>query len=625
MIRYLQALYATTKVVKQMRIILSKILLISVCYFSSINSFAATQEEIEARLAAQQQANSSAPQQKMDPIFPSRKENEKNNEQATTPNELLNADMYNRSFRKGTLLPGEQRIELLLPPSEEGVPPPFGANLFAGGYETERVDGLNDDYLIAPGDKISIWLWGAVNLSSVVTVDNQGNIFLPNIGPIKVGDTAASGVNTLVTNAIRRIYKNNVNVYVNLLTATPVSVYLSGPVVRPGQYAGMASDSVLYFLKRAGGIDADRGSYRQIDVMRNNEQVIRFDLYDFLIHGQLPSFTFKDGDVILVKPQGATVTVMDGARNPFRFEFKSDVAKGSELAAYARPLSKVSHVGLVGTRPEGPFSLYLPYTKFSDFELMDGDRVLFNDDWDAEIYDIKVTGSHLGPSFFTVQKSTRLHDLLSYVAIDPNLADFENIYILRKSVAQKQKEMIDQALDRLERSVYTAPVQSSGEGTIRAQEAKLVSEFVLRAKQVKPLGKVIVAQDGNIANILLEQGDEIVIPQKSDLVHVGGEVLMPQSIVFNSNASIEDYIAWAGGYSERANHERIVVVHANGIVDFVEDHSAGWLSGAQNASQIKPGDQILVLPKVDAKTMQTVKDITQIIYQIAIAANVVRD
>ncbi|MGL4220092.1 MAG: SLBB domain-containing protein, partial [Shewanella sp.] len=127
---------------------------------------------------------------------------------------------------------------------------------------------------------------------------------------------------------------------------------------------------------------------------------------------------------------------------------------------------------------------------------------------------------------------------------------------------------------------------------------------------IQPLGKVVVADKGIIANIQLEQGDQIVIPNRTDLIQVGGEVLMPQAVVYNTNATLDDYVAWAGGFTERANDQRIAVVHANGLVEFKDKGS------------VQPGDQILVLPKVDSKTMQSVKDITQIIYQIAVAANV---
>ncbi|TRX57414.1 polysaccharide biosynthesis/export family protein [Thalassomonas sp. M1454] len=530
---------------------------------------------------------------------------------------------YTDMARYNTLLPGEQSIEKLLPIVEYGLPAPYGANIFAGGYESERIDGLNDDYLIAPGDKISIWLWGAVNYADVSTVDNQGNIFIPDIGPVKVENVPASKINQLVTTKLRSIYKQNVQIYVNLLTATPVSVYISGPVIRPGQYAGMASDSILYFLKRAGGIDAERGSYRKIDIIRSGEVIESIDLYDFVRHGIMPKVNFKDKDVILVQPQGATVVVTAGAKNPFRFEFSKGHALGDELTSYARPLTKISHVGIIGNRDNGPFSIYLPLNKFSSYLLKDGDKIFFNDDWDAQVLDVKLEGSFIGPSYFTTRKPTTLYDLLNHVQIDPQQADFNSIYILRESVAEKQKEMLDRALDRLERSVYTNSPSSTGEAGIQVQEASLVSAFVKRAKEVETLGKVVVSENGVVANISLEEGDTIVIPEKTDLVHIGGEVFLPQSIVYNPKAKITDYIAWSGGYTERANYERLLIIHANGLISFYEADSDSWMAQSENAPVIKPGDQVLVLPKVVAKTMQTVKDLSQILYQIAITADVV--
>lgn len=513
--------------------------------------------------------------------------------------------------RQGMLLPGESDVRKLLPQSESGLPPPYGANLFAGGYETERSDGLNDNYLIAPGDKLNIWIWGAVNFSNVVTVDNQGNIFIPDVGPINVKNVAASKVNNLVTSHISEVFTNNVNVYVNLLTATPVSVYVTGPVIRPGQYAGQSSDSVLYFLKRAGGIDSDRGSYRHIKVLRQNRVIQQIDLYEFMQQGKMPKLSLKDQDVILVEPQGPMINVAGKVRNPFRFELKNSTALGSELIDYALPLAKVSHVGVIGDRSSGPFSVYMPYKDFDRIQLSDGDKVLFNDDMHAQVYDVQVMGSYRGPSYFTVRKETRLHDLLNHIPIDPNMADYGSIYIMRKSVAARQKEMLEDSLNRLERSVFTAPASSDGEASIRTKEAELVMRFVEKARKIQPLGKVVVSDKGVIANILLEQGDQIVIPNKTDLIQVGGEVMMPQAVVFNKSASLEDYVAWAGGFTDRANDKRIAVVHANGLMEF------------KDGGDVMPGDQILVMPKVDSKMMQSIKDITQVIYQVAVAANVV--
>ena len=178
----------------------------------------------------------------------------------------------------------------------------------------------------------------------MATVDSQGNIFIPNIGPVNLLNVPSSQVNATVTSSIKQVYTNDVNVYVNLLTATPVSVYVSGPVLRPGQYAGQATDSPLYFLKRAGGVDFLRGIFRKIDILRAGEVVHSIDLYNFVTDGELPAISFQDKDVILVRPIGPTITVSEGARNSFTFELKPSDLTGEALVNYAKPGDFISHV-----------------------------------------------------------------------------------------------------------------------------------------------------------------------------------------------------------------------------------------------------------------------------------------
>ncbi|WP_413228878.1 polysaccharide biosynthesis/export family protein [Alteromonas sp. McT4-15] len=522
--------------------------------------------------------------------------------------------------RNGMRLPGEPTIDTVFPAQAPMENPPFAANLFIGGFESERTSGLNDNYLVAPGDKIAIYLWGAVNFSNVVTVDNQGNIFIPNIGPISVANTPAGSVNQTVTSRIKQVYTNDVNIYVNLLTSTPVSVFVSGPVLRPGQYAGLASDSVLYYLKRAGGVDFQRGSFRQIDVVRNGEVVATADLYAFFRNGKLPELSFKDGDTILVHPIGNTIVVETGARNSFTFEFLNEELNGSVVNYFARPGEFASHASVAGVRNNKQFARYLSIQDFAALPLKAGDTVEYVADHEPQIYRINVAGAFSGASQVMVDKGARLIDVLDHIEVDTKLSDTQNIYLLRESVAIKQKEIIEEGLQRLERSMYTAPISSTGEGTIRAQEAQLVADFIARARQVEPQGRVVVSENGDVANILLEPNDTIVIPEITDLIHVGGEVLLPQSVVFNPDATTEDYVAWAGGFTERAEDERILIMHKNGNVSFASV-SGTFLSDEH--TMLQPGDQIIVLPAIDTKIMQAVKDVSQIIFQIAVAANAI--
>jgi protein involved in polysaccharide export with SLBB domain len=497
-----------------------------------------------------------------------------------------------------------------LPLSAE-QPPPFGANLFAGAFQAERQEGLNADYMVSPGDRIAVRLWGEVTIDEIVAVDAQGNIFIPNVGPVTVGGGRASDLEDRIRKQVKSVYTSNVEIYVNLLTATPVSVYVTGPVLHPGQYAGLPSDSLLSFLQRAGGVDPGRGSYRRIRVLRDKREIGRADLYRFLRDGQVPEMRFKDGDVILVEQQGLTVTVEGAARNPFRFEFSGPAASGAELIDIARPMPKVSHAGIAGNRDSGPFSVYAPLGDFRSMRLHDGDNVRFAADDHAQIIDIGIEGSHLGPSYYAVNRNTTLKELLDHIPVDPGNANIEAIYLRRKSVAKQQRQMLDESLRRLEQSVLTAPASSDGEAGIRVKEADLVNQFIERARSVQPDGRVIVARNGDVSDIRLEDGDTIVIPQRSDLIMIAGEVLVPQAVVWSSTENEEDYIARSGGVTERADPDRHAIMRANGAVEI-------------NPSEpLRPGDSILVLPMVETKGLQTTKDIMQVIYQIAVSAAVV--
>lgn len=80
---------------------------------------------------------------------------------------------------------------------------------------------------------------------------------------------------------------------------------------------------------------------------------------------------------------------------------------------------------------------------------------------------------------------------------------------------------------------------------------------------------MVAGSEGIIANIQLEQGDQIVIPNKTDLIQVGGEVLMPQAVVYNPNANLDDYVVPGRvGLANVRTIRRIAIVHANGLVEF---------------------------------------------------------
>jgi len=491
---------------------------------------------------------------------------------------------------------------------------PFGASIFTGHATTQQKNQVDPNYRITTGDKISLHIWGiaeAVQANEVVTVDANGKLFIPKVGPVDVLGVRASELQLIVEDKLRERYREGVEVYVNVLTSSPLRIFVTGGVVRPGQYTGSKNDSVISFLQQAGGIDAVRGSYRNIRIMRANRSVKTVDLYAFLLWGKLPYWKFNNGDTIVVGQQGGTVKVEGAVRGKFSFEFGGNSTSGIEVIKYARPYKKASNVIMSGTRQGEPWSHYIAINHLKSIRVMDGDTLRFITDAPLKTMAVTIEGSHLGNSYFSIKRGTRLKELLDYISVDPNEADIANIYLKRKSVAIRQKQNLEKSIFRLERAVLTAPASSDGEALIRAKEAELVLKFVEHAKQVKVDGRVVVSDNGHISNIRLEEDDVIVIPKKSDVVMISGEVQIPQSIVYATNATVYGYIQRAGGFTERAEKQKIVIVKPNGQV----------LMGSNLT--VSPGDEIMVFPKVDEKIMQFNKDIMAIIFQIATAAKAV--
>ena len=487
---------------------------------------------------------------------------------------------------------------------------PYGSNLFKGGFSGDQEDGLNPDYVVSPGDQINLRIWGAVEMSNVVVVDPQGNIFIPSVGPVMVGGVKNRDLNARVTSAVSQVYTDNVSVYTSLNGTQPVAVFVTGYVPKPGRYAGVPSTSVLYFLDRAGGIDPQTGSYRDIRVLRDNEVIASADLYGFMVEGKLPKIQFRDGDTVVVGQRGSTVTVSGDINNAAVYEFLSDSILGSELEKSVLLKPGVTYVGLSGTRNDKPFSVYLEYQQFRETRLYRGDSLYFRADTHDDMIVVDVEGVFEGPSRFALPRNTRLPELLDYIPVDLEMTNTADISIKRKSIAVRQRASLESSLRRLESQYLTASSQTDAEAVIRAQEAKMIAEFVSRARAVEPSGRLVVSSKGAVADVMLQNGDVIHIPTRSDSVLLSGEVLVAQAILFDSGLSAREYIDRSGGFSQQADQKRIVLVHANGEIT----------SGKNPV--VRPGDEIIVLPKVPVKNLQIASVIVDILYKIAVAASV---
>lgn len=488
----------------------------------------------------------------------------------------------------------------------------FGEQLFQPGIAQTYGVGFNQDYRIAIGDRVSLRMWGAFSYQDVQVVDPQGNLFVPNVGPVQVASVRNEDLNEVVRSAIRKVYRSNVDVYATLEASQPVRVFVTGAVRAPGQYPGVAADSVLGFLLRAGGIDAGRGSYIDVRLLRGGEQRASFNLYEFLLAGRLEQVQIQDGDTILVAGRHNAVQVSGDVFNPYRFEFDSREITAQDLLTLAHPKPGATHVSVVHKVGTRQYSEYHPIDQIEGVFLRAGDELSVVTDRKISTILVRVDGAIDSSHMLTLPYGSTLEDALAEIQPKPE-ANPEAIQLFRQSVAYRQRQMLEVSLRILERSALTSRSLTSEEAALRAREAAQVIEFIDRARKVEPRGQVVLAGRESVMRTLLQDGDVLMIPERSSIVMVHGEVTYPTAVAYDSDSRVRDYIELAGGTTQRRGDARILLLRQDGT--FIEGDDA----------RPEPGDEILVLPTIGAKNMEVARGISQILFQIAVVARVALD
>lgn len=494
-------------------------------------------------------------------------------------------------------------------PGEDAM---FGEQLFQPGIAQIYGVGFNEDYEIAIGDRVSLRMWGAFSYQDVQVVDPQGNVFLPNVGPVPVAGVRNDDLNDVVRAAIREVYRSNVDVYATLEASQPVRVFVTGSVRAPGQYPGVAADSVLGFLLRAGGIDPARGSYIDVRLLRGGQQRASFNLYDFLLEGRLKQVQIQDGDTIFVAGRHNAAQVSGDVFNPYHFEFRGFEISAGELLQLAHPMPGATHVSVVHNVGTRQYSEYHPIDQIDEVFLRAGDELAVVTDRKVSTILVRIDGAIDSSHMLTLPYGSTLGDALAQIDPKPE-ANPEAIQLFRESVAARQREMLEVSLRILEKQALTSSSMTSEEATLRAQEAEQIIRFIDRARKVEPRGQVVLAGRESVTNTLLRDGDVLFIPERSSIVLVHGEVTQPTAVAWDSDSTIADYIELAGGMTKRGGDARILLLRQDGT--FIEGDDA----------TPRPGDEILVLPSVGAKNIEIARGISQILFQIAVVARVALD
>ena len=256
-----------------------------------------------------------------------------------------------------------------------------------------------------------------------------------------------------------------------------------------------------------------------------------------------------------------------------------------------------------------------------------------------EVRSITLSGELRSPGEYTARKGERLSSVLMRAGGFTPDAFLKGAVFTRVSVQKRQQELIDRTVDILEQEIARTAAREQATAfdreDVEAQRQILESRkgLLAKLKQTKAKGRVILRlseidrMKGTEDDLAVEDGDRLEIPRPPAVVNVFGRVYNPTGVVFTrEQPSLGYYLGKVGGPTKDADKDQIFLVRADGSVSSQEQlNRKFWIVGEGDllSSPVEPGDSIVVPEKLEyVRLMKDIKDITQILYQIAVSAGV---
>ncbi len=309
------------------------------------------------------------------------------------------------------------------------APKRFGAEVFENGTRDSQMIPMDlpagPDYVVGPGDGLSVDMWGGVSQRLYRVVDREGRVSLPEVGPIQVSGKSLATLQQNLQQILRTQFRD-VSADVSLARLRTIRVYEVGDVANPGAYDISSLSTPLNALFSAGG-PTQRGSMRILKHYRGTQLVQTVDVYDLLLHGVKTDLArLENGDTVQVPPIGPQVTVEGMVRRPAIYELLEEKTLASvlDLAGGLLPTATLRHIEvqrIVAHDKQTMLSVDIPeagnaaeVTKtLESFEIYDGDRVRvypivpYNQDT------IYVEGHVVRPGRYSYRADMRVTDVIS--------------------------------------------------------------------------------------------------------------------------------------------------------------------------------------------------------------------
>ena len=398
----------------------------------------------------------------------------------------------------------------------------FGSELYtslAPSFEPNMKMATPANYIVGPDDALQVIVFGIQEYSGELAVSPEGSIAVPNVGLIKVAGMSIEAAtqkirSTLAASVYKTLQTGGSKLSVSLGKIRSIKVTVIGSN-RPGTYNLSSLSTVFNALYLAGGPHAN-GSFREIELVRNNKVERKIDLYKFLLEGnQTDNVSLKDNDVIRIPAYHKRVELQGQIKRPGIFEVLpgEDFSRVLQFASGFSDTAYQSSVKVYQYTDKERKVMDLPAAAFARYQPNSGDLMVVGKVLNRFSNRVKASGAVFRPDTYELTVGLKVADLI------------------RKA-------------DGLTEDAYT------GRGQIFRLEEDLSRG--IRSFDIK---KALAGDP--VHNLSLQREDELVVSSIHELrdsfqVSIQGEVRIPGKYDFTGNLTLKDLIIQAGGLTDAA-------------------------------------------------------------------------
>ena len=400
----------------------------------------------------------------------------------------------------------------------------FGRDIFNNknlNFEPNMNLATPQNYVLGPGDKVYVDIYGASQKTEELIVSPDGDITVPGFGPIQVNGLSVAAAQSRLRSTLGSRYSSS-NIKLTVGQTRTIQVNVMGEVQAPGTYTLSAFATVFHALYMAGGI-SDLGTLRNIKVYRQGKLVSTVDVYQYILSGRLAgNIRLHDNDVIQVGPYDCIVDISGNVKRPMAFEMRKnesvktlvDYAGGFSANAYKDQIRLIRKSGRLKT-------VYnIKEFDMNGFKVADGDSL----------------------------------------SVDSMLDRYENMVEVRGAVFRTGMYRLGQEVTSVKSLIEAADGLMEEAMTSRAVIRRVKPNRTLEVISVDVQGIL----DGTVADMPLKNEDVLFIPTLQErlsqrIVTIQGEVQFPGDYEYADNESIEDLVIRAGGLTDAASTVKVDV------------------------------------------------------------------